>query len=139
MAAVDHIHPALRDKVRFILNPRPEPYQGYNPTASVEARHSDTNELMGHLLWDESKVNTVDVEFEPFETPGLPGEGEGDIKGRGLGTALWVRAQQAHEDEPHLYPKPLHSSWRTSEGDNWVTSLYQKGLGPKPPRNEIDD
>ena len=143
MSAFDHIHPALKNKVRLVLTPRTDPHEwpgsDYGSSASIEARHSDTNELLGHILWDEGKVKMVDVEFEPFKTPGLPISVEGDIKGRGIGTALWLRAQKAHEDEPHLYPKPQHSDYRTGEGDDWVTSLYRRGLGPYPPHNKMDD
>lgn len=121
MAAKDNLNPIL-----FNFNVELNPHE---PSITV----SDKGKWVGSLYWNrDSKlekwrsgaVDTVDV--------------DPDYQGKGIATAMWQRAQQAHQDEPWHYPEPQHSSFRTPEGDAWARSLHRKGLAGEPPDNRME-
>lgn len=124
MAASDNLNPVLFG-FRVTLKPdRTDP--------SIEVTDPQ-GEWVGHLSWESHndpknwrEGNIADVDVHP------------NYQGRGIATAMWQRAQQAHRDSPWHYPKPTHSSFRTPEGDAWAYSLHRKGLAPEPPDNRME-
>lgn len=112
MSAYDHINPDLRNVVRFSIHP--SLYKSHQVTAI----NSETNQELGSMDWNEDSIGEIEVDR--------------DYQGRGIGTALWVRAQQAAKESPHLYAEPKHSIYRTDSGDEWAHHIHKLGLSPHP-------
>jgi hypothetical protein len=84
-------------------------------TTIVQAVHTDTGQVVGHLRWGgHGVVENVQVNK--------------DHQRKGVATGMWRHANELADQG--LVPRPKHSDVRTAEGDAWA-----KTVGGELPQN----
>ena len=126
MAASDHLNKILFN-YQVSLDPDPN-----WPEINVRDQYGAE---VGSLIW----TGTAGAKYEDWREGNVDHvEVHPALQRKGIATAMWLRAQQAHRDEPWFYPEPTHSTFRSEDGDAWSHSLHARGLSGEVPDNRMD-
>lgn len=91
----------------------------------IHVTHGDSPKIVGSMVWegwegyDEGALQSIDV--------------DPSYQRKGLATRMWRHAQDLSRKNPNIH-RPIHSTFRTPEGDAWA-----KSTGDWMPENQYED